>query len=279
MNKKKLPVIISIAAVSVVVFFIFTKATFIFIQPGERGVIFRPFGSGLDKEHIFKEGVHIIAPWNDMTIYEVKEQSIEFSADNPVYTTLDVLDKNGLTIEVEVTIRFYPAYDSIGTIHEKFGPSYPEKLVVPEVRSAVRKIMGKYKAEEIYSTMRQEVEEGIISETQNNLANNSIIMTALLVRSIVIPADIKTAIETKLTKEQEALSKQYDLQISLQNYKIDSIDAEAIANYNHIINASLTDKILKQKGIDATIELSKSTNAKTVIIGNSEDGLPLILGQ
>ncbi len=279
MNNKKLPVIIGIVIVTVIVLIIFGSATFKIIQAGERGVIFRPFGSGLDKENIYDAGMHIIAPWNDMYIYDVKEQSIEFSADNPVYTTLDVLDKNGLTIEVEVTIRFYPSYDKVGIIHEKFGQEYIEKLVIPEVRSAVRKIMGKYKAEEIYSTMRQEVEEAIIAETKANLAVNDIMMTALLIRSIIIPIDIKTAIETKLTKEQEALSKEYDLEIALQNYKIDSIDAEAIANYNRIINASLTDKILKQKGIDATIELSESENTKIVIIGNSEGGLPLILGQ
>jgi regulator of protease activity HflC (stomatin/prohibitin superfamily) len=279
MNKKKLPTLIAIAVIAVIAVIIFGSATFIVIQPGERGILFRPWGSGLDKENIYIEGVHVIAPWNEMNIYDVKEQSIEFSAENPLYTTLDVLDKNGLTIEVEVTIRFYPSYEMIGYIHEKFGTTYVEKLVIPEVRSAVRKIMGKYKAEEIYSTLRQEVEEAIILETETNLATNDIIMTALLVRSIIIPADIKTAIENKLTKEQESLSKQYDLDIAQQNYKIDSIDAEAIANYNRIINASLTDKILKQKGIDATIDLSTSANAKIIVIGNSEDGLPLILGQ
>lgn len=57
------------------------------------------------------------------------------------------------------------------------------------------------------------------------------------------------------------------------------IEAEGKAAANRILNASLTDKILQEKGIQATIELAKSPNAKTVIMGNGKNGLPIILNQ
>ena len=56
------------------------------------------------------------------------------------------------------------------------------------------------------------------------------------------------------------------------------IDAEGKAIANRILSASLTDRILQEKGIEATLELSKSPNTKTVIIGSGADGLPIILG-
>ena len=56
------------------------------------------------------------------------------------------------------------------------------------------------------------------------------------------------------------------------------IEAEGIANYNRIINASLTNQILQQRGIEATIQLAESPNTKVVVIGSGKDGLPLILG-
>ena len=56
-----------------------------------------------------------------------------------------------------------------------------------------------------------------------------------------------------------------------------AIDAEGKANANRILNASLTDKILQEKGIQATVELAKSPNSKVVIIGD-QNGMPLILG-
>jgi regulator of protease activity HflC (stomatin/prohibitin superfamily) len=56
------------------------------------------------------------------------------------------------------------------------------------------------------------------------------------------------------------------------------IEAEGKATANRIISASLTDKILKEKGIEATIRLSESNNSKVVVVGGGKDGLPLILG-
>ena len=56
------------------------------------------------------------------------------------------------------------------------------------------------------------------------------------------------------------------------------IEAQAKADANRILNASLTDKILRDKGIEATLELANSPNSKVVIVGGGDEGLPLILG-
>lgn len=259
-----------IAGVVVVVLLFFGSSMFVTIQPGERGVIFRPFSSGLDKESIYIPGFHIVAPWNTLFVYDVKEQARE--------ETMDVLDKNGLSINVDVSVRFNPMYDKIGYLHEVFGTRYVDQLIIPEVRSSVRQVAGRFTAEEIYSTKRSEVEASIIEETGKILEKNNIAMRALLIRSINLPDKIKSAIETKLEEEQAYLTYQYTLQTAEQEAEKKRIDAEAIARFNRIIDASLTTSILKQRGIEATIELAKSPNSKVVVIGNSKDGLPLILG-
>ncbi|MFV0267296.1 MAG: SPFH domain-containing protein, partial [Draconibacterium sp.] len=151
-------------------------------------------------------------------------------------------------------------------------------LVIPEVRSSVRQVAGRYSAEEIYSTKRAEVEQAIISETRETLGENFIDMKALLIRSINLPAQIKGAIEAKLQQEQESLAYEYKLTKETAEAERRRIEAEGIANYNRIINESLTDKILKQRGIEATQDLAESPNAKVVVIGSGKDGLPLILG-
>ncbi|MGZ3311203.1 MAG: hypothetical protein ACXU8R_22060, partial [Xanthobacteraceae bacterium] len=40
----------------------------------------------------------------------------------------------------------------------------------------------------------------------------------------------------------------------------------------------ISDSYLRWRGIEATLQLSQSTNSKVVIIGSAKDGLPLILG-
>ncbi|MEQ8358223.1 MAG: prohibitin family protein [Cytophagales bacterium] len=269
---KKLQSLIIIVVISLILVTILSSNIFYTLNPGERGVVFKKFGIGLDKENVLIPGFHIIAPWNTLFVYDVKEKIAN--------EKMDVLDKNGLSISVDVSIRFNPYYKYIGILHESFGDNYVNTLVIPEVRSSVRKVMGRFTAEEIYSTKRAEVEETIINVTTEILASpkNNIQMNALLIRSINLPPQIKEAIENKLKQEQEALAYQFRLNKEKSEAERKEIAAKGEAMANNIVNSSLTDKLLKMRGIEATLELSKSPNSKIVVIGGGDEGLPLILG-
>jgi regulator of protease activity HflC (stomatin/prohibitin superfamily) len=267
-NRRFLPLII-VTFVVLIVVVLLSSSLFFTIKPGERGVIFDRF-TGLKKDHIYEPGFHVKAPWNELILYDVTESKIE--------ETMDVLDKNGLSIKVDVSVRFHPIYTRVGYLHEIFRGDYVNRLVIPEVRSTVRKVMGRYTAEEIYSTMRSEVETSIIRETEDILDENYITMRALLIRSINLPEQIKMAIENKLKQEQEALAYQFRLDREKSEAERKRIQAEGEARANEIINNSLTDKLLKMRGIEATTRLAESENAKVIVIGSGENGLPLILG-
>jgi len=268
MNQKVNPFVIIAGAVFFFLMLLSSQIT-VTIQPGERAIIFRKFTSGLDKDNIVPPGFHFIAPWNEVYVYEVKEQKVEES--------MDILDKNGLSMNIEITVRFHPTYAQIGFLHEEFGKSYIDRLVIPEVRSSARKVMGRYEAEEIYSTKRNEVESAIIEETKHILAGNNVEMKALLIRSIRLPEKIRQAIDDKLKQEQEAAAYRYRLDKESSEAERKRIAAEGEAKANKIINSSLTPSLLKMRGIEATIELSKSNNSKVVVIGSGENGMPLIL--
>jgi regulator of protease activity HflC (stomatin/prohibitin superfamily) len=138
--------------------------------------------------------------------------------------------------------------------------------------------MGRFTAEEIYSTKRADVESTIKAEAEKVLLANNVNMVALLIRSIVLPDQIRTAIESKLQQEQEALAYQFRLDKEKSEAERKRIAAEGESRANNIINNSLSDKLLKMRGIEATLELAKSPNSKVVIVGSSKDGLPMILG-
>jgi regulator of protease activity HflC (stomatin/prohibitin superfamily) len=261
---------IIVLVVIIILLLLFGGRMFFIVEAGERAIVFRPYTTGLDTENVYGEGFHIISPWNKIYIYNVKEQQRE--------ETMDVLDRNGLSINTDITVRFNPAYSEIGHLHQQFGTNYINVLVIPEVRSTVRQVAGRYSAEEIYSTKRAEVEQSIKDETRMVLQENFIDMKALLIRSINLPDQIKTAIENKLQQEQEALAYEFRLQREESEAERRRIEAEGIANYNRIINQSLTDKILQQRGIDATVDLARSENSKVIVIGSGKEGLPLILG-
>jgi regulator of protease activity HflC (stomatin/prohibitin superfamily) len=269
MQNKKLPLIV-LGVVAFIVIMALSSSLFFTLNPSEEAIIFHPFGDGLDKENILKQGFHMKAPWNDRIIYDVSEISSD--------EVMDITDKNGLPIHVDVTVRFSPQPDKIGHLHERFKGDYKDRFVTPEARSITRQIMAQFTAEEIYSTKRAEVESTIKMETEKKFSANYVNFIDILIRSIKLPEQIQESIKNKLQQQQEALAYQYRLDKEKSEAERKRIAAEGESAANNIINNSLSDKLLKMRGIEATLELAKSPNAKVVVIGSGKDGLPMILG-
>lgn len=244
--------------------------SYVTIKSGDVGVIYRTFGGGVDTEVILGEGFHLIAPWNDVFVYGVRQQE--------VFETMSVLSANGLDIELEATIWFQPVYSDVAKLHKYKGEDYIDRIIKPAVRSAARSVIGRYTPEEIYSTKRELIQQEIFVETEKVFDPQYIQLNEVLVRDVNLPPTIKDAIERKLSQEQESLEYEFRLQKAKKEAERQRIDAEGKAAANKILSASLTDKILKEKAIEATVRLSSSPNAKVVVIGAGEDGMPMILG-
>lgn len=260
-----------IAFLVLIVIVLFSSATFLTIDAGNRGVLFRRFAGGLEKDKTYGPGFHVLAPWNTMYVYDVREKQLE--------EEMEVLSSNGLNIKVDVTVRVHPDYGKIGVLHEEFGTNYLTSLVSPEVRSSVRQIIGQFEPEELYSSKRDEVQSLIQAGLEKTLGESYIVLRATLIRDIELPEKVRTAIEDKIEAEQFALKYEYILQQERKEAERKIIEAQAKADANQILNASLTDKILRDKGIEATLQLGNSPNAKVIVVGSEgSGGLPLILG-
>jgi regulator of protease activity HflC (stomatin/prohibitin superfamily) len=151
-------------------------------------------------------------------------------------------------------------------------------LLDPAINAAARSVVGRYTPEQLYSSKRDVIEQEILDEIQIVLKGQFLAVKRVLVEDVKLPTTIRTAIETKLKQEQESLEYEFRLAKALKEAERQKIDAEGKAVANKILSASLTDKILQEKGIGATLELSKSPNSKVIVIGSGKDGLPIILG-
>lgn len=269
LDPSKVRKVIITVVISVIVLIVLFKS-FILLGPTERGIVFHTISGGLDKDKVYEPGLNIVAPWNEMITYDVSEQKLDES--------MGVLSVDGLSIAVDVSVRFRPIDSQIGYLYEQFKLSYEDKLVRQELRSIVRKVIGRYTPEELYSTKREEVETIMDNQMQEVLSINHVELTALLIRSVQLPEKIIDAIEAKLDQEQQSLAYKFRLEKEKSEAERKKIAAQGEATANEIINSSLTSSLLKMRGIEATTELSKSPNTKVVVIGNSEDGLPIILG-
>lgn len=241
------------------------------IPAGYAGIIYRTFSGGVDVEKTYGEGFHLIAPWNKIIKYEARQQEI--------FENMSVLSSNGLEIELDASAWFQPNLDQLGYLHKKRGVDYISRVIMPAIRSATRSVVGRYTPEQIYSSKRDAIQNEIFEETKKILDNQYIQLNSVLVRDVTLPATIKDAIERKLRQEQEALEYEFRLVKAKKEAERQKIDAEGKATANKILSQSITENILREKGIEATIRLAESDNAKVVVVGSARDGLPLILGK
>lgn len=258
-----------IGAGVLILLLLLTSNVFVTIQPGHKGIIFRPFGKGLIKDKIYGQGFHLVAPWNKMYVYDVRIQE--------AFESMEVLSRNGLGIKVDLSFRFSPVQDKIGYVHDDIGTLYAEKIIKPEIRSATREVIGKYLPEELYSSKREAIQDEIFQRSLEEIAKKNLLLDAILIRQVELPQTLQDAIERKLKEEQSSLEYEFRLDKERKEAERILIEANGKAKANLVLNASLTDKILTDKGIEATILLANSPNTKVIVVGGGQNGLPLIL--
>ena len=243
---------------------------FVKITPGQKGVLFETLGDGLDKETIYGQGLHIIAPWNDMIIYDVKETE--------TFEKMQVLSSDGLPIKIDLSIIHHPVHDRIGYLHDNIGKEYLSKIIQPALRSVTREVIGNYLPEELYNSKREEIQIEIFSKTQQIVNAKDITLPAIYIRDVTLPSTLVTAIEKKLKQQQESFEYEFKIDIAKKEAERKEIEANGIAKFQQIVNRTITPQLLKWKGVEATQEISKSPNSKVIVIGNGDGDLPIILG-
>lgn len=255
----------------VILLIIFISKSTITIGAGEAGVLWKRFDGGvvIDQPPL-GEGFHIVAPWNEVIKYETRQQELT--------EKMKVLSSNGLDIQLEATAWYKPQTENLGLLHQTKGINYLDRVLKPAMRSATRSVVGRYTPEQIYSSKRDAIQNEIFDETKKIIDNQYVQLNDVLVRDVTLPAAIKDAIERKLGQEQESLEYEFRLQKAKKEAEKQRIEAQGKADANQILNSSLTDKILKDKGIEATLEMAKSPNTKVIVIGGGDGGLPIILG-
>jgi len=240
------------------------------IPSGHRGVFYYKFGGGTELDKVYNEGFVWHLPWNSMFVYKTQLQEQK--------ENLTVLSSDGATIKVEVSILYRPIPDKLDSLQVTIGPNYYDVSIAPSIRGIARAVAGRYKPEEIYSTKREEVAKEIVDELRQAMADKFIAIENVLIRDVEIPATISDAINFKLTADQEAQRKQFEIEKEKLEADRKRIEAQGVADFQKIVSTSITPALLKWKGIEATIKLAEAPNAKVVVIGNGENGMPIILG-
>ncbi|WP_440956386.1 prohibitin family protein [Methanosarcina sp. Mfa9] len=228
--------IIRIIAIIFTILIIFSAAfgsIFVSIGAGEVGVKFNQFG-GVEPDEL-GEGLHIVPPWISVTKYSVQSQVYTMSSqasegERVGDDRINALTSEGLTLGMDISIRYRLIPADASSVHQKLGPSYAEKILRPTIKSVIREVVSRHTAMEIYGTQRQVVAEEMQNELEARLSDDGFIVEEVLLRNVQLPERVATAIEEKLQADQEAQRMIFVKQKEELEAERKTIEANGVAN-------------------------------------------------
>ena len=216
------------------------------------------------------EGMHVINPLKSVQRLSIQTQSVKESASVP--------SNEGLILALDTSLLFHLDRSKAAEVYQKVGANYAEKIVEPTLRAAIRTATSAHTANALYTNARELVQQQIREELIAQLAPRGVIIENVLLRDVQLPAMLKSSIEAKQQAEQDALRMSFILQKEKQEAERKRIEAQGIADFQKIVAQGISPQLLEWKGIEATEKLATSSNSKVVVVGNTKNGLPLILG-
>jgi prohibitin 1 len=214
------------------------------------------------------EGIHLVNPLSRVHELDVKTSEIKERASVP--------SKEGLIMGVEASVLYHLQPDRAAEVFQTIGSDYADKLLIPTFRSAIRVVTAANSASSLYSDARESIARHILSDMQAQLQPRGIVIENVLLRDLQLPETLKHAIEAKQQAQQEAQRMEFVLQREQQESERKRVEAQGIKDFQNVVSEGISDKLLEWKGIEATVELARSANAKVVVVGGAKGGLPLI---
>ncbi|MGH6770259.1 MAG: prohibitin family protein [Xanthobacteraceae bacterium] len=256
------------------------------VPSGQVGVLWKRFGgTELDPRYLRNEGLNIILPWDKLFLYQLRIQSAT--------QTYNAISSDGVNLTAAINMRFRLRREFIPQLHQAIGPDYAN-LLGPEIASRMREVISQYTAEQVYSTERQKIQEEIKNRVIAKLGERFLerdgvtpyripirdvgVLYDTLLHEIRLPDAVVTAINRKA--EQYYISQEYVYRVERERRESErkKIEAEGIRDFQQTVSQGISNSYLRWRGIEATLEMARSNNAKIVIIGGGKDGLPIILG-
>lgn len=255
------------------------SSAFVVIDAGKVGVL-SLFGKV--SPAVIESGLRVVNPLMKVTEFDVRTQNYTMSGVHSEGVkqgddAIQILSKDGLEVTIDLSVLYKVNPLEAPQILQTIGTDYEEKIIRPIARTRIRDNAVYYDAVALFSDKRDEFQDKIFKSIEKDFKTRGITLEQLLIRNIVLPASVRTTIESKINAEQESQKMQFVLEKEKQEAERKRVEAQGIADYQRIINTGLSDKQLQYEMIKAYKDISTSANAKVIIMGNGKQ--PIMLQQ
>ena len=214
-------------------------------------------------------GIHIVNPLKRVAELSVRTQEVKEHAAVP--------SSEGLIMRLEASLlyRLDPAARA-RRLPDAWATTTRQVVIAPNFRSVMRAVTSAHTASALYSEGRETVARQMLDHMQKALSPAASSSRTCCCATSSCPIRLRHAIEAKQQADQEAQRMNFVLQREKQEAERKRIEAQGIADFQRIVAQGMSQQLLEWKGIEATMEVAKSQNAKVIVIGNPKNGLPLI---
>ena len=253
-------------------FALFALKPFTIINSGEVGI---KVNTGKFEQESLPAGLHFYIPvlqkiipvntrirlitYSDVTTGALGDSYRGFEGGLRRNPAISVLDKRGLTVNIDIAVQYRLKAESAPATIEKWGSSWEEKIINSKVREVVRDVVGQYTAEQL-PEMRNEIAAAIetkVKDSVDSLPNKPVILTSVELRTINLPTKIKDQIErVQIAKQEVTIAEQEKEKAKQQAQKAAEV-AKGEAERNRIEAQGEADKI--------RIEAEEQAKANTLI--------------
>lgn len=154
-------------------------------------------------------GYHFFNRWiSDMVVYKVAARAFPgdtAGSERAQNYTLDLKTNDGQNINVDLTIIYALRANEVPALHQQVGRNYEDQILLPQIRSEARLVIGGYSAEEIYQgKVRDVIQQSMKDRLTATLAQYPAMQIQdTLIRHFAFSPDFESAIEQKKLAAQQ----------------------------------------------------------------------------
>lgn len=223
------------------------------------------------------------APWQEVNDWDIFSQEVVYAGDDkgsPDYTDGSVSGKevstsvqNGARANLDISIVYSIDADQVMRLYSEFRSQerFTKQVIEKTILSTIREVPTQYSAVEFRGEKRGEAQEKMLKQLNGKLNEWGVSVDFVNLQNVRYTEDVENALKQVEVAEQAAKKAEAELRATEVSAQQKVVQAQAEADANAILNASLTEQILQQRYLDTLKELAAEGNL--VVVPEGFNGL------
>lgn len=177
---------------------------------------------------LHREGSLLVLPGlHETRRYPLRDQVYRPTASAKAGGPAPFQSVEGLSLGVDLTIRYALDPTRLASVSRNLPEDLGAEVVQPAVQGVIYKTFTRYTVREIFSTKRADIQAQIEAELKPRLAADGILLRAVQMGQVDLPAEYRQGMDRLLAQELETEKMRYTLELKAKQVEQTALEGEA----------------------------------------------------